>query len=178
MDEAMASQKNQPHPHDDPERTTPMGMVRYGCEFLEAAFVMYERAAQPTPPLVPCPPIPALYLLGHGLELTLKAFLLSKGAALEDVRKKLGHDLERAFSSSKENGLGTLLQWQASEESALTLLNVMYKPKELEYIVTGAMTIPHYPPLQNFSIKLFDAVAAPIGFRKRLAAWTLDESPV
>src|SRR2546427_11465180 len=79
--------------HDDQERTTPMGLVRYGYEFLESAFVMYERAAQPRPPLVPCPPIPVLYLLGHGLELTFKAFLLSKGVTLKHIRYELGHDL-------------------------------------------------------------------------------------
>lgn len=174
----MAGLAKRPGFHDDQERTTPMGLVRYGYEFLESAFVMYERAAQPRPPLVPCPPIPVLYLLGHGLELTFKAFLLSKGVTLKHIRYELGHDLEWAFSSSKENGLGTVLQWQASDESALTLFNVMYKAKELEYIVTGAKTIPYYPLLQNFSIKLFDAVATPIGFRKRLATWTLDESPV
>ncbi|MEK7417049.1 MAG: hypothetical protein AAB196_04810 [Pseudomonadota bacterium] len=173
----MASQANQPHPHDDPERTTPMGMVRYGHEFLEAAFVVYERAAQLDSRMV-MPPVPALYLLGHGLELTFKAFLLSKGVTLEHLRRKLGHDLEKAFTASKENGLDSLLQSHALDESVLTLLNVMYSTKELEYIVTGAKTIPHYPLLQNFSIKLFDAVAASIGFRDRLARWTLDGAPV
>lgn len=176
MDEVM-EQATKLHPHDDPERTTPMGMVRYGYEFLEAAFVVYERAAQLDSRMV-MPPVPALYLLGHGLELTLKAFLLSKGVTLEHLRRKLGHDLEKAFTTSKENGLDSLLQSHELEESVLTFLNVMYSAKELEYIVTGAKTIPHYPLLQNFSIKLFDAVAASIGFRERLARWTLDGSPI
>ncbi|MHC3431697.1 hypothetical protein [Delftia lacustris] len=176
MDEAMASQANQPHPHDDPERTTPMGMVRYGYEFLEAAFVVYERAARLNPNMV-MPPVPALYLLGHGLELTFKAFLLTKGITHEHLRRKLGHDLEKAFSASKVNDLGALLQWHVLEESVLTSLNALYSSKELEYIVTGTKYIPYYPWLQNFSIKLFDAVAAPIGFRERLAGWTLEGAP-
>src|SRR5258708_13986360 len=54
LDEAMAGLAKRPGFHDDQERTTPMGLVRYGYEFLESAFVMYERAAQPRPPLVPC----------------------------------------------------------------------------------------------------------------------------
>lgn len=149
-----------------------MGMVRYGYEFLEAAFVVYERAVQLDSRML-MPPVPALYLLGHGLELTFKAFLLSKGVSLEHLRRKLGHDLEKAFTASKENGLDTLLQSHALEESVLTLLNVMYSAKELEYIVTGTKLIPHYPELQNFAVKIFDAVASQIGFRKRLLAWTL-----
>lgn len=173
----MAAQAKQPRLHEDPERTTPMGMIRYGHEFLEAAFVVYAPAARLDPSMA-MPPVPALYLLGHGLELTFKAFLLSKGVTLAHLRKQLGHDLEKAFSASKEKELGALLQWHALEETVLTMLNAMYSSKELEYIVTGVKQIPHYPWLQNFSIKLFDAVAASIGFRKRLAAWTLDGSPV
>lgn len=149
-----------------------MGMVRYGHEFLEAAFIIYERASEAEPGLS-MPPVPALYLLGHGLELTFKAYLLTRGVTHAHLRRALGHDLDKALAHCEAHGLKAVVQWQTSEESALTLLNRLYSSKELEYIVTGTKLIPHYPELQNFAVKIFDAVGSQIGFRKRLLSWAL-----
>ncbi|WP_235264256.1 hypothetical protein [Delftia sp. RIT313] len=162
------------HPKDDPERTTPIGMVRYGHEFLVSAFILYRNAAEADHRMV-IPPVPAMYLLGHGLELTFKAYLLANDVSLAHLRQAVGHDLEKALLESRAQGLDSLVQWSACEEAALTLLNRLYRSKELEYIVTGTKLIPHYPWLQNFAVHTFDAVASMLGFRERLTSWSLSD---
>lgn len=150
-----------------------MGMIRYGHNFLEAAFTLYQRPSEKglrTDTF----PVPALYLVGRGLELTLKAFLLSKNEGHSQIRKDIGHDLEKAFLACKTHGLDSLFEINAIEESVLSFLNALYSTKELEYIVTGAKRVPRFPWLQNFAIRLFTAVAAPIGFPTRLNHWELD----
>lgn len=144
-----------------------MGMARYGHEFLDAAFIIYERASEAEPGLS-MPPVPALYLLGHGLELTFKAYLLTRGVTHAHLRRTLGHDLDKALTHCEAHGLKAVVQWQTSEETALTLLNALYSSKELEYIVTGAKVIPPYSELRRFAKSIFDAVATQIGFRGRL----------
>ena len=62
--------------HNDPLRTTPLGMIRYAHEFMEAALAVDEKMGS-KPGFEIVAPIPALYLLGHSIELSLKAYLLS-----------------------------------------------------------------------------------------------------
>lgn len=150
-----------------------MGMIRYGHDFLEAAFILYWRPSKQglrTDTF----PVPALYLVGHGLELILKAFLLSKKVPHSQIRKDISHDLEEAFFACQTHDLDSLFEINAVEQTALSFLNALYSAKELEYIITGAKRVPHFPWLQNFAIRLFAAVAEQIGFKKRLDEWRLD----
>jgi hypothetical protein len=66
--------------HLDPLRTTPIGMARYAIDFYAAAIAVDDRLGdQPGHEIIA--PAPAYYLLGHALELGLKAYLLEKGIA-------------------------------------------------------------------------------------------------
>ena len=98
------------HPsiHDDPSRTTPIGLLRYSTEFLEAAGIVDEhmgsRSGYET-----IAPIPVMFLTGHAIELALKAFLLKHGVTLTELRsRKFGHNLVALMDESLNRGLRDL----------------------------------------------------------------------
>ena len=90
--------------HDDPSRTTPLGMIRYSHEFMEAALVVDEKIGR-SPGFEIVAPIPVLYLVGHSIELSLKSYLLQQGITLRDLRRNFGHSLHDCFRKAKELGL-------------------------------------------------------------------------
>ena len=152
--------------HDDPTRTTPTGMVRYAHEFLESALAVNEKIGKRREYRTVAP-IPALYLIGHSIELTLKAFLLSQEVDLKQI-KKLGHNLHDALRKAKELGLLEYVKFNAVEEGAFDLLNELYKTKQLEYIVTGFKTVPTFVLIESFSVKLFNAVSVNLEYNKQV----------
>ncbi len=80
------------------ESTTPAGLWRYAREYLEAAELI--RPKDYTHKLS----APTCYLLGHSIELLLKAFLLAKGRSLDDL-VDIGHDLQRALEEADSANL-------------------------------------------------------------------------
>ena len=150
--------------HNDPLRTTPLGMIRYAHEFMEAALAVDGKMGS-KPGFEIVAPIPALYLLGHSIELSLKAYLLSQGVTLRQVRN-LTHDLHACMRKAKELGLLRHAQFSSPEEGALEILNGLYSTKQLEYIVTGAKQFPLFGLVELFSARLFNAVAGIVGFNK------------
>ena len=151
--------------YNDPERTSAIGMARYAFEFLEAARTVDDKiGSQHGYEIVP--PIPVLYLAGHSIELSLKAYLLSRAVTLRDVRQ-LGHSLHFCFRKAKELGLLDIVQFSGQEMGAVEILDGLYSTKQLEYIVTGAKHFPIFGPVESFAIKLFNAVAEVVGFDKR-----------
>ncbi|MGE0768487.1 MAG: hypothetical protein AB7L90_18695 [Hyphomicrobiaceae bacterium] len=46
---------------------------------------------------------PMLHLLGHGIEVFLKHDLVRNGQAIDDLRKKYGHNLKRLWSDTDSN---------------------------------------------------------------------------
>ena len=154
--------------HDDPSRTTPLGMVRYSHEFLEAALAVDEKIGS-RPGFEIVAPIPALYLVGHSIELSLKAYLLHKGVPLRELRGKrhFGHSLHTCLRKSKELGLLRHVQFTEQEEGAFEILDNLYSTKQLEYIVTGAKHFPVFGLIEVLAVKLFNAVSGIVGFNKR-----------
>jgi hypothetical protein len=151
--------------HDDPSRTTPLGMIRYAHEFMEAALAVDEKIGhQPGFEIVA--PIPALYLIGHSIELSLKAYMLSQGVTLRQLRH-FGHDLHVCIRKAKELGLLSHVQFSVAEEGAFGILDDLYSTKQLEYIVTGAKQFPLFGLVEVFAAKLFNAVSGIVGFNKR-----------
>ena len=76
------------------ERTTAFGLWRYAKEFFEAA----KKIQEPSNSIQQKISIPAYYLLGHSIELSLKAFLKAQGFTIEKLKNKYGHDLEWEWS--------------------------------------------------------------------------------
>lgn len=103
------------NPHD--ERTTAMGLARYAFEYIEAALVVDDRMGQRKEFQV-IAPIPALYLAGHGIELSLKAYLRHHGVSVRKLQK-LGHDLDRCYRRAIELGLHNVIKPHGAEEGLL-----------------------------------------------------------
>ncbi|MBU6470562.1 MAG: hypothetical protein KGQ68_07750 [Gammaproteobacteria bacterium] len=82
------------------------------------------------------------YLLGHGIEEALKAFIRANHGTLECL-KSIGHDMEFAYDWANTCGLSNYCNMTTEDKRALSMLNRYYKSKELEYRTTG---YKEYPP--------------------------------
>jgi HEPN domain-containing protein len=154
---------NQPELHEDPTRTTPIGLARYACEFLEAALAADDKMGNKKGHEIVAP-IPVMFLVGQSVELALKAFLLSKGIELRKLRRDYGHELHRSLRKAKEFGLFELVTLSEEELSVIELLDDLYSTKQLQYIVTGSKTFPVFGPLEKAALKLAHAIGNAVGY--------------
>ena len=107
-----------------------------------------------------------MYLVGHSIELCLKAYLAFHGIPLNELRsKKYGHDLEKCLKKAKELGLNTHVKLNDDELHALTVLNDLYSTKQLNYIVTGVKQVPVFGPIETVCRKLLDAICPLVGYK-------------
>jgi len=151
--------------HDDPEKTTPAGLLKYAQEFyLAARAADHELGIRPGFEIVA--PIPVMYLTAHSIELSLKSYLLHHRVSLQELRGRvLGHDLEKCMQRARNIGLDGILELKEPELNGLVVLNKLYCTKQLNYIVTGMKTFPVYGPIQTLSKRLLESVGKHVGFR-------------
>lgn len=152
--------------HDDPERTTSIGMARYATEFFEAALAADDKLGKKTGYEIVAP-IPVMFLVGQAIELALKAYLLAKGVEPRELRRDFGHELRRSLRKAKELGLADVVPLSDEEEGILGLLDALYSTKQLQYIVTGAKTFPVFGPLESIARKLVYGIAPIAGYPSR-----------
>lgn len=150
---------------DDAHRTTPIGTARFASEFYEAAIGADDTLGR-RPGHETIATIPVLYLIGHSMELSLKAFLLHQGVTLRELKTHFGHDLGRCLKKAKELNLLDLVALDDHELSAFSVLNTLYSTKKLEYIVTGAKQFPVFGYLQTMGKKLNEAVGKLVGYSR------------
>jgi len=151
--------------HDDPSLTTPIGLARYSHDFFDSSRAVDDHYGKKDGFDI-VSPMPALYLIGHSVELAFKSYLLHRGITLRELRsKKFGHDLHSCQRKAKELGLSALVNFHPAEEGAVELLNTLYSTKQLNYIVTGMKYIPTFGLLESFTIKLIRAVSAEVGYK-------------
>lgn len=152
--------------HEDPDRTTPIGMARYAVEFMQAAQAADEAMGTKSGHGIVAP-IPVMFLVGQSIELALKAYLLHRGVSLREIRKDCGHELHRSLRKAKELGLLSHIDLSAEEHSVLTLLDALYSTKQLQYIVTGAKRFPVFGPLERAALRLLHAICPLVGYTAR-----------
>lgn len=152
-----------PKLHDDPERTTPIGMLRYAYDFYESALAADDKLGM-KPGYEIIAPIPVMFLVGHALELALKAYLLSRGVPLRKLRQTYRHDLRRTLRKAKELGLSDVVALTEQDESTIELLNTLYESKQLQYIVTEEKEFPVFSPLQDVAEKILPGIANVLGY--------------
>lgn len=151
--------------HDDPDRTTPIGLARYAREFFDCAQAADAKVGH-RPGFEIIAPVPVMYLVGQSIELCLKSYLAFQGIPLRELRsKKFGHDLTRCLKKAKELELNTHVTLDDGEHHALVVLNELYSTKQLNYIVTGAKTFPVFGPIESACRKLLDAICPLVGYR-------------
>jgi hypothetical protein len=112
-------------------------------------------------------PVPVMFLVGQSIELSLKAYLLSRDVPLRKLRKDYGHALHRSLRKAKELGLLDVVPLTEEDTEAIELLDTLYSTKQLQYIVTGAKTFPVFGPLERVSLKLAHGVGRAVGFPPR-----------
>lgn len=147
------------------ERTTPIGLARYACNFLDAADCVDDNIGI-NPGYEIISPIPVYYLTGHSIELFLKSFLLDNGIPLEELKFKLGHNLDDCLEQCKVYGLYDLVDINEEDESVLNVLNALYSNKEFEYFTAGYKEFPIYGPLQVLTSKLKPTICKHVGFER------------
>ena len=144
--------------------TAPIGFARYSNEFFRAALMVddkmgtekgYETIA----------PIPVMYLIGHSIELSLKSYLIHKGATEDDLRKEYGHNLTKAFNAASDAGLCDVIDCDTFEIDVLNILNTLYQSKQLNYIQTGGKEFPMFGPLETLAKKLLVGISKEVGWR-------------
>jgi hypothetical protein len=135
---------------DDDVRTTGMGLWTDARQMLEAAELVSRSSTLATSS-------PTFYLMGHGLEVALKAYLRSRGHSLKALRA-IGHDIESAAQEAMAQGLGELFSFSPTDLAAISALNQYYKAKHFEYRVTGYRSLPPTESLLVLGNRLLAAI--------------------
>lgn len=142
---------------------TPIGYARYAREFFDCAIAADETIGS-RPGYEIIAPIPVMYLVGHSIELSLKAYLLHVGVPNRKVRE-FGHNLLECLVEAENHGLILTNQIDASERSAISALNKLYSSKQLNYIITGSKQFPVFGPIQSACKKLLDSICPLVGYK-------------
>jgi len=130
--------------------TTPFGMLRYAEEYRMAAELVH-----PQDDLI----MPAHTLLGLSFELALKAFLLSRGMTVDELRRSpYGHDLEELWKAAKQRRIDRLFALGLLADDVLKTLNLHYKTHEFRYVRTGMKTVPHWAFAAPLAKKLIESL--------------------
>lgn len=105
----------------------PLALHVYGSDFL--------RAARALPPREGFSPV-AYYLCCRSVELTLKAFLRTKGVPIAKLRspRNFGHNLERLLDEATRLDLLSVVRLSKDHQAAIRLANKYYQSKLFEYL--------------------------------------------
>lgn len=114
---------------------TAFGMWRYGNDYLRAS--VYVLSQYPDQPFVPY-----LSLLGQSIELSLKAFLLTKGITLTELKNEYRHDLKALVEEARRQGIESHVTLANTHWAVIILMSDEYKTKRYHYIRTGMMMVP------------------------------------
>jgi hypothetical protein len=125
--------------------STPFAFLRLASEYLTAADSVLQPTSSPAEELRQRLSLPAFFLVGHAIELALKAFLLARGSTVSQLRSRAyGHSLIALLAEARRRKLGKLVKLSRDELAAIHVLNQMYAAKEFEYVVNGVRGLPHY----------------------------------
>jgi hypothetical protein len=136
---------------DQQSQTTPFGLWRYARDFADAGDAAYEVARYQ-------PFVPAYYLMGHSIELSLKAFLLGAGVPLDELKRDFGHDLSALLDRAHHLGLAQEVQLSDIDGGVIRLLGFEYRTKRFEYIRTGLLSLPEWQKLQPLTHRLVSSL--------------------
>lgn len=124
---------------------SPIGFHIYASEFAKYA---REAGSEVAGPFSPVP----YYLYCHSLELVLKAFLLARGVAEADLKKRaLGHDLSRILSKAQSLDLEQTISFKTGWAQQIGKANEYYAGKGFEYFCVGA-AVRGYQDLPDLAV--------------------------
>jgi hypothetical protein len=96
-------------------QTTALGLWTRAKEFADAARVVADAAGDRFS-------VPAYYLWGHSIELSLKAFLFGCGVPLRTL-KDLGHDLKALVEEARRHDIERKIYLDVRELGEIVCLN-------------------------------------------------------
>ncbi|MGH8159408.1 MAG: hypothetical protein ACREPQ_14905 [Rhodanobacter sp.] len=123
--------------------TSPFGLLRYAEDYRRAAEALHASEPSSFAP-------PKYSLIGQSIELSLKAFIRSRGVPIEHFGKKkmkLGHDLAELLENAKHRRLDRIVELWSDEESTILAINEPYRDHLFRYIKNGAMSLPNWNDL-------------------------------
>lgn len=130
------------------QRTTSLGFWRHAKEFADAGSLVLNQAGSRVS-------LPAYYLLGHSIELSLKAFLVGRRLTVAKLRSKaFGHDLRVCLEEARRLKLGREVKLTRLEVGVIQLLSFDYAAKRFEYRETGVYHLPLINVLEKVTHKL------------------------
>ena len=95
---------------------TPLGFLESSKEFLLAANLLFSKLNEGC--------LPGYFLLGRSIELSLKAYLMSRGVSIGELRKKkYGHNLHVLLHEAKHRDLGDVVPMEDIEIGVIELLS-------------------------------------------------------
>jgi hypothetical protein len=121
------------------------GFLSHAKQFLDAAAVVKNPRLDEKEKKDFKMILPAYYLVGHSIELSLKSYA-AKGYKTNELRsKKYGHDLEALLIECKKRKLGREAKLSKHQINAIKLFSDTYKSKRLEYLEYGIhYRLPEY----------------------------------
>jgi len=141
--------------------STALGFLRVGSEYLRAAELVLPPAKTEAEAFRQRLSLSAYFLVGHAIELALKAFLFSRGLSISRLRsREYGHNLARLLTEARRRKLGNLVKLAQSEVVSVRLLDEMYSAKEFEYSANGVRGLPHYAVAYSAAEKLCTGLRA------------------
>ena len=141
--------------------TAPLGSLRLASEYLAAATSVLPPPTTDLEAFRLKISFPAYFLVGHSIELSLKAFLLGRGATKDELRsRKFGHKLDALLSEARRRRLGSEVKLPQDETRAIVELNNCYSVKELEYAEVGYRRMPSYALVHRVAGRLCHGLQA------------------
>ena len=119
---------------DRNQRTTPLGIWRYGYDYLRAAVTLDD--ADPNPWVASNV---THQCVCQGIELAFKSYLLARGGTLNDL-KTVGHSLMRSMVAAEDLRLTPL---SPEHRDAMEMMDRYYREHEFRHIVTGLKEYPN-----------------------------------
>ena len=150
----------------DEDRTTAIGLACYAYEYIDAARLVDQHHGERKGHKF-VSPIPAYFLITHGIELTLKAFLRHHDITPRELSsgKRYGHDLRLCYRKAKELGLLGIFRMNSKDMMAMLMLIELNNNNELRYIRTGFKIFPSWAIVEPFAVRLHQAVAPLVGYK-------------
>lgn len=131
-----------------PDRSRPFGILRFAEEYRQAADLVHQNGELLNP---------AYGLIGLSIELSLKAFLVSRGASEDSLRKKFGHDLDALWAEAHLRRIDRPVKMPGAGD-IVGVLNALYLAHEFRYIRPGVKRIPQWQFISAIAKGLVDAL--------------------
>lgn len=135
------------------------GFWSHAKEFLLAAKVVKEAHQNYKGKIDFSLILPAYYLVGHSIELSLKSYLAAKGYKISKLRNKYRHDLKALLIECRKKKLGREAKLSKNQVMAIELLSDTYKSKRLEYLEYGNYRLPEYGFIYDIAKFLNESLA-------------------